>query len=52
MKVTMNVLDLQPMKELSEIFADVIKDERIPVKIRMEYIGRFDAIEWEGEVNG
>lgn len=48
----MNVLNLQQMRELAEILAEVIKDERIPEDIRMEYIGRFDAIEWEGEVNG
>lgn len=49
MEVKINAMNLQPVVKLSQVLADVLQDERIPLNIRAQYWERVDAIEKEAE---
>lgn len=49
-KITINALNLEPVKETVDILNLIIEDERIPLEVRDEYVSRLNAIEWKMEV--
>lgn len=49
MEATINVLNLEQVKDLVGILRDALSDERVPVEVREEYKNRLNAIEWDGD---
>ncbi|MEK4452828.1 MULTISPECIES: hypothetical protein [unclassified Paenibacillus] len=48
--VTVNIMNLEPIKQVAEIICMIIEDERIPVDVRDEYATLLNAMDWEKEV--
>ncbi|WP_165347245.1 hypothetical protein [Gottfriedia acidiceleris] len=44
LSVTIDVKNMDSVKQTFEIMADVLKDERIPVEIRKEYSQKIDEV--------
>lgn len=47
LNLRLDVLNLEPVKEVTGVLVDMLNDERIPEDIRQEYKNRVDAIEWK-----
>ncbi|MEK4878911.1 MULTISPECIES: hypothetical protein [Paenibacillus] len=48
--VTVNFMNLKPIKQATEIICMIIEDERISVDVRDEYATLLNAIDWEKEL--
>ncbi|WP_340395283.1 hypothetical protein [Paenibacillus sp. FSL E2-0177] len=47
--VSINIMNLDPLKRAVQIMCDVFEDERIPLEIRAEYLDKYNGIEWEAD---
>lgn len=47
MELTISVSNIKPVEEMVAVLTDILKDERIPENIRLEYRRRIESIVWE-----
>ncbi|ULO08923.1 hypothetical protein H1230_09185 [Paenibacillus sp. 19GGS1-52] len=49
LSVSVNVMNLNPVKRAVQIMCAVFEDDRIPLEIRTEYLDKYNGIEWEAD---